>query len=95
MAKNSKHQVDLSNKLNVVLHSFIIYFLYVTFTDAPRYSGNDGSVKTTLVVVASMFDDTVHPSPCPIRSTIIFTLPFTRVGCEAVTVKSVSFSLYK
>lgn len=53
----------LSKKLNRVLQSVSPYFLHVTFTDAPTQSGEDGNVKTTVVVFPLALDDTVHPSP--------------------------------
>lgn len=76
---------------NRVPQTFVVYFLQVTLTDAPNSCEEDGNDNTTFVVD----DDTVQLSPCPTRSTVAFRMPFTRVGCEVVMVKSVSVSLNK
>lgn len=67
----------------------------MTFTDEPRYSGDVGNNNVTFVLVTSKSDEAVHPSPDPTRFTTTSTVPFPRVGCDAVSVKSVSVSLYK
>ncbi len=57
------NEITVKKKSNKVFQSFEHYFLHVTFTDEPSHSGEDGNVKTTVVVFALAFDDTVHPSP--------------------------------
>ena len=69
--------------------------MHVTFTDAPKKFSDEGKCKVTSVVCALPFHNVLQPSPDPTRLTFTFTLPPTRVGCDAVIVKLLAFSLYK